>query len=252
MFHWLKQWRHAYIIKNSTVTPDEWHEAFQNLPLLNRLNAKEKLKLQHLAILFLHYKSLEGAENLQITTSIKLTIALQACLLILYLGLNWYDGWVSVILYPGSFSHESKIIDEFGVEHLGVSYLSGESWEHGPVIISWDDALHPGRMNGRNVVIHEFAHKLDMLNGKANGFPPLHNGMSASCWSEIFNAGYNDLIHRMEQEEFIPIDTYATTSPAEFFAVFSELFFEKPSIIKHHYPDIYQLLVQFYRQNPLG
>ncbi|OCH98073.1 hypothetical protein A8135_13000 [Legionella jamestowniensis] len=251
MFHWLKEWWYERIVHHSLVTDDEWYEAIQNLPLLQRLSEHEKIKLKRLAILFLYYKSLEGAGGALLTTAMQLNIALQACLPILNLGLKWYEGWVSVIVYPGAYSHEDKTIDEFGVEHIGKSHLSGESWQRGPVIISWDDALHHGGSNGHNVVLHEFAHKLDMRNGRANGFPPLHKGMSAQQWSEVFNKGYNDLVSRIQLNEPIPIDPYAVTSPAEFFAVFSELFFEKPQIIRHYYPEIYDLLVKFYRQDPL-
>lgn len=252
MLHWLKKWRYERIMRHSPISDDEWNEAFQSLSLLRRLSKQEKIKLKQLAILFLHYKSLEGVGDLQITTPMQLNIALQACLPILNLGFDWYDGWVSVIIYPGAYSREDKVIDEFGVEHLGRSNLSGESWQRGPVIISWDDTQHHGGATGRNVVIHEFAHKLDMQNGRANGFPPLHKGMSASHWAEAFNSGYHDLVNRLQQDDPIPIDPYATTSPAEFFAVFSELFFEKPEIISHYYSEIYHLLAQFYRQNPLG
>ncbi|QMT60613.1 zinc-dependent peptidase [Legionella sp. PC997] len=251
MFHWLKRWRYKRIIGHSPVRDEQWEDVFQNLQLLRRLSEQEQIKLKRLAILFLHYKSLEAVGDLQITLAMKLTIALQACLPILNLGFDWYDGWISVVIYPGAYSHESKTIDEFGIEHLGRSYLSGESWQQGPVIISWDDALHHGGKGGRNVVIHEFAHKLDMQNGRANGFPPLHKGMSAKHWAEAFNKGYENLISRIQLEDPIPIDPYAATSPAEFFAVFSELFFEKPEVINRYYPDIYDLLTQFYRQDPL-
>lgn len=249
MFHWLRDWWSERIIRHSLITDLEWKRASYDLPLLHRLDNQEQIKLKRLAILFLYYKSLEGVGDLEVTPAMRLNIALQACLPILNLGLDWYDGWVSVIIYPGAYSHESKVIDEFGIEHSGKSSLSGESWQRGPVILSWDDSLHHGE--GRNVIIHEFAHKLDMLNGSANGFPPLHNGMSVSNWAEVFSSGYNDLLHRLEQNDTIPIDPYAVTSPGEFFAVFSELFFEKPETISHYYPEIYQLLGKFYRQDPL-
>lgn len=252
MFQWLKSWWQEHIIHRSTVTDAEWREAFQKLPLLHYLSEQEKEKLKRLAILFLYYKSLEGIGDLQITTSIKLIIALQACLPILNLGLNWYEGWVSVIIYPGAFSRPSREIDMYGIEHIGRSYLSGESWERGPVILSWDDSVHHGAIDGRNVVIHEFTHKLDMRNGRANGFPPLHKGMSAQQWSEVFNNAYSDFVARIDQHIPIPIDHYAATSAAEFFAVISELFFEKPATLKMYYPKIYDLLVQFYHQDPLN
>ncbi len=252
MFQWLKKWRQERIVRRSSVTDDEWNDAFQNLSLLNRLTAQEKAKLKRLAILFLYYKSLETVGELQITTAMQLTIALQACLLILNLGLDWYDGWVAVVIYPGAFSRQRKYIDEYGVEHIDKANLSGESWQRGPVVLSWDDSVHHSEIDGHNVVLHEFAHKLDMRNGKANGFPPLHKGMSAPQWAEEFNKAYKDFELRIQEHNLIPIDHYAAESPAEFFAVLTELFFEKPVIIKDYYPGIYDLLVMFYRQDPLG
>lgn len=252
MFRWLKAWWYERIIKRSPVTNIEWQEAFQRLPLFHRLSEQEKVKLKRLAILFLYYKSLEGVGELEITTAMRLTIALQACLLILNLGLDWYNGWVSVIIYPGAFSRQHNEIDEYGVVHQGRENLSGESWQRGPVILSWDDSVHRSEIDGHNVVIHEFAHKLDMLNGRANGFPPLHKGMSVQQWAEVFSQAYADFETHLQQHSPIPIDHYAATSPAEFFAVFSELFFEKPVVIRQYYPDVYELLARFYRQDPLG
>lgn len=251
MFRWLKEWWDERITKRSPVTDPEWREAIQGLPLLHRLSEQEKAKLKRLASLFLYYKSLEGIGELEITTPMRLAIALQACLPILNLGLEWYAGWVSVIIYPGAFSRQQSEIDEYGLEHQGRANLSGEAWQRGPVILSWDDIFHRGEIVGRNVVIHEFAHKLDMLNGRANGFPPLHRDMSVQQWAEVFNRAYADFERSLQEQCSIPIDHYAATSPAEFFAVFSELFFEKPAIIKQYYLDVYELLVRFYRQDPL-
>ena len=250
MFQWLKEWWCERIISRSLITDIEWQSAFLCLPVLHYLNEDEQIKLKRLTILFLHYKSLEVIDDLEMTTAMQLIIALQACLPILNLGLDWYGGWKSVIVYPGAFSRQSSETDEYGIVHNGRINLSGESWQKGPVILSWNDTLHLGRNDGRNVVIHELAHKLDMLNGGANGLPPLHDGLSVKQWSEVFNHAYVDFEMRLEQKESIPIDEYAAKSPAEFFAVFSELFFEKPLIIQQYYPDVYGLLVKFYRQNP--
>ncbi|KTD36045.1 Protein MtfA [Legionella nautarum] len=252
MFHWLKEWHQNRIVRNSAISQAEWQAAIQPLTLLQRLNTQEIEKLKRLATLFLHYKSIEGIGELEITTNLRLNIALQACLLILNLGLDWYAGWISVIIYPGNFSYTQKEIDEYGIVHLSRANLSGESWLRGPVILSWDEVcLSQGENGGRNVVIHEFAHKLDMLNGHANGYPPLHKEMSTERWSEVFNQAYLDLEQRLEQNSPIPIDAYAATSPSEFFAVFSELFFKNPAILKDYYPEVFILLSQFYRQNPL-
>lgn len=251
MFRWLKAWWQERIIQRSLITDAEWQFAFQNLALLQRLSYEEKTKLKRLAILFLHYKVLEGVAGLEVTTSMRLIIALQACLPILNLGLHWYDGFRAVILYPGAFSKQSIELDEYGIEHIGRTNLSGESWQRGPVILSWDDSLPHGKNSGHNVVIHEFAHKLDMQNGRANGFPPLHKGMSSKQWTREFSKAYNDFEIHIKLHIPIPIDPYAATSAAEFFAVFTEFFFEKPITIREFYPEIYALLARFYQQDPI-
>ncbi|MBA2651865.1 MAG: zinc-dependent peptidase [Tatlockia sp.] len=251
MFLRLKEWRQERIIKRSPIKEAQWRKAFEALPLLKRLNDQEKARLKRLAILFLHYKSLAGIAGLKLTTFMRLIIALQACLPILNLGLDCYNGWISVLIYPGAFSTETSEEDEYGVMHQSKNYLNGEAWLRGPVILSWDDALDQTDPGGRNVVIHEFAHKLDMQNGRANGLPPLHKGMSVHQWSEVFNKAFADLDRLLQQGLPTPIDSYAATSASEFFAVFSELFFQKPLVINQNYPKVYQLLVSFYKQNPL-
>ncbi len=251
MFRKIQAKWNEHLIKSSRITNLQWQNAFQILPLLKRLTEEEKIRLKELAILFLYYKSLEGVD-LEITTPMRLIIALQACLPILNLGLEWYKGWRSVILYPDTFTKKNIEIDDCGVVHESKIHLSGESWQQGVVVLSWKDSLHYGENNGRNVVIHEFAHKLDMLNGSANGLPPLHKDMLIAHWAKIFNEAYADLQRRLQEDDLIPIHPYAQTSPAEFFAVFSEYFFEKPEIILENYPEVYKLLVKFYRQNPLN
>lgn len=221
------------------------------LPLLERLTDDEKLVLQELAILFLDKKVIEGAGGLTITQPMTLIIALQACLPILKLGLAAYDGWMTVIVYPAGFAPKREITDEYGVVHHVQSNLSGEAWQRGPVILSWDDTEHAGIIDGQNLVIHEFSHKLDMQNGVANGYPPLHAGMSHKQWVETFTTGFEDFQHKCSNGRSIGIDAYAASSPAEFFAVFSEVFFERPDIIRKYYSAIYDQLCQFYRQDPL-
>jgi Mlc titration factor MtfA (ptsG expression regulator) len=170
---------------------------------------------------------------------------------ILHLGLDWYDGWVSVIIYPAQFAPERVYVDEYGIEHSGKSVLSGESWHKGPVILSWEDTEHSGAVDGYNVVIHEFAHKLDVLNGRANGFPPLHKEMSAEQWTRVMERAFKDFQHHAYSEVGLPINAYAASSPAEFFAVLSEVFFERPHILHLLYPQVYEQFSLFYRQNPL-
>jgi len=251
MFHFIRNWLNRRIIRRSTITSLQWNNTYASLPLLIGLTDEEKRTLRELAILFLHHKVLEGAQGLVITQRMALIIALQACLPILKLGLGAYDGWVSIIVYPSGFATERVITDEFGVAHKVKSDLSGESWLRGPVVLAWDEAEHAGIIDGHNLIIHEFAHKLDMLNGAANGFPPLHKEMNSSAWNAAFSAGFEDFQHKSSKGKTSGIDCYGATSPAEYFSVLSEVFFECPDVVEQHYADIYDQLRQYYRQDPL-
>ncbi|MEJ2554168.1 MAG: zinc-dependent peptidase, partial [Gammaproteobacteria bacterium] len=140
-----------------------------------------------------------------------------------------------------------------GVVHRTRRALGGESWGQGPVILSWRDAqpdAHP-HGHGSNVILHEFAHKLDMLNGAANGMPPLHGDMSRSAWTAALSSAYDDLYHQLLRYHHTAIDPYAAESPAEFFAVLTETFFELPQRLQETYPAVYEVFRQFYRQDPL-
>ena len=192
MFQIIRNWLDHRIIKRSNVTQAQWDNAFALLPLLAGYTEDEKKSLRELTIIFLHRKVFEGADGLVVTRPMKLIIALQACIPILKLGLGAYEGWISVIVYPAGFAPERVIMDEFGVQHRVQSNLAGEAWQRGPVVLAWNDAEHAGIIDGHNLVIHEFAHKLDMQTGNANGFPPLHAGMSSSVWFKTLSEGFED------------------------------------------------------------
>ena len=251
MFNFIRNWLDRRIIRRSTITPMEWDKAFAALPLLAGLTADEKQQLRELAILFLHHKVFEGAKGFVVTLPMALIITLQACLPILRLGLGCYAGWSAVIVYPTGFAPKRRFTDENGVVHHEQTNLAGESWQQGPVILAADESEHAGIIDGHNLVIHEFAHKLDMQNGVANGFPPLHAGMKRAAWVEAFSAGFDDFQHKCSKGNKLDIDCYAATSPAEFFAVLSELFFERPEVVQHHYAAVYLQLRQYYLQDPL-
>jgi hypothetical protein len=250
MFAFVTHWLQQRIIRRSTISEEEWEAAFSCLPLLEGLSDEEKRRLQELAILFLHYKVFEGAQGLVITRSMALLIALQACLPILNLGLENYNGWLSVIVYPAGFSASREVIDEAGVVHRGQSALLGEAWQRGPIVLAWNDVETAGIIDGHNLVIHEFAHKLDMQNGVANGFPPLPAGMSVDGWVKAFTDGFAHFQQHCHTGKPGAISCYAATSPAEFFAVISEVFFERPGLIRKHYPVIYEQLCRYYQQDP--
>jgi MtfA peptidase len=220
------------------------------LEVLRGLDARALQRLRDCAVLFLHAKQISGAAGLSIDDEVRYHIAAQACLLVLELDIDHYAGWTEVIVYPDEFVPRREHVDEAGVVHVSRHPLAGEAWPHGPVILSWADARSSVVNDGANVVIHEFAHKLDMRNGEANGLPPLHAGMKLAQWARVFSAAYEDFCRRVDADEDTAIDPYASESPAEFFAVLSEVFFETPGVLKQCYSAVYEQMRLFYKQDP--
>ncbi len=251
---WAKRQRVRHTLKHHPIPFLLWKKALRRAALLHELSSVEKARLRKLATLFLHHKTITGARAFELSDEMVIVIAAQAALPILNLGLNYYSNWIEVIVYPGAFrvSHES--IDSNGVSSNETNILSGEAWLRGPVILSWEDVehdLHAPHL-GHNVVIHEFAHKLDMLDGSADGLPPLHPHMEIEQWAEALSTAYEILQQQVAHHQRTRINAYAATTPAEFFAVVSEYFFAAPVILNRYCPQVYQQLVKFYRQNPLA
>jgi Mlc titration factor MtfA (ptsG expression regulator) len=248
---WFGRWRRVRILRHHLVPLEAFETALGQLPILHGLSADERLRLRESASLLIHDKAFSAAGGAEVDDAIQLAIAVQACLLTLNLAEDSYRGWSEIILYPDEFLRPHDEVDAAGVVHHARDILAGESWHGGPLVLSIADVEASGQADGYNVVLHEFAHKLDMLNGDANGFPPLHRGMNAAAWARDFGAAYADLCARVERGEDTVIDPYASTAPAEFFAVLTELFFELPGLLHAEYPALYQHLQQFYRQHPL-
>ena len=246
----IKNWRRQRALQRAALPEDAWRTAVSGLPILRGLSADELERLRELATLFLNEKQVVAAGGLPLDDDTRIKIAAQACLPILNLGLDYYAGWVSVIVYPGEFVPEHEFMDEAGVVHNVRDPVTGESWEKGPVILSGADALRCDGCDGTNVVIHEFAHKLDMLNGAMNGFPPLHQGMSSEQWAQSFTTAFTDFCTKAEAGENTVFDPYGAENPAEFFAVMSEAFFEIPHILRQEYPEVYRQMAALYRQDP--
>ena len=247
-----------------------WRQASEHYIFMQRLSKEENRRLRLIASDFLSRKKFSGAAEFEITALMKVQIAAQACILILELGVSQFDGWSDIVVYPGKFATTREVTDHAGVVHTTRDALAGEAWLGGPVVLSYEDVAsvdhqrwHYSFSNAHNVVIHEFAHKLDMRNGDANGFPPLHKGMSAAAWKRDFMAAYLDFCKRVDHaDEYehldngasldaLPIDPYGSESPAEFFAVASETFFERPESLATGYPAVYAQLKAFYKQDPL-
>ena len=230
---------------------DTW-QAVMERPVFDGLNAEERTRLRELATKLLADKAFSGADDLQVDDGMATAIAAFAALPVLNIGYGWYEGWREIVVYPGEYVYDGEQMDEAGVVHHVRHVRSGEAMAGGPMVLSWQDVEYSGLGEGFNVVIHEFAHKLDMKNGEANGRPPLHSGISPANWARDFQAAYDDLCHRVDNGEETMIDPYATDSPAEFFAVLSEYFFEAPDVLQQEYLAVYGQLVSFYKQDPLA
>lgn len=243
LFDWLGHPRQA------VIADEIWAKTLTTLPFMANLAVDEKNRLKSLAEKFLAEKEFSTGGNLQLTDEICVSIAAQACLPILNLGLAAYRESIGIVIYPNEFVVPHHIEDDSGVVHEFTDVLSGQAWQGGPLIISWRDVQLAG--TGYNVVIHEFAHQLDMLNGEADGMPALHSGISEAEWQDTFSAAYDDFCRRVDDDEETIIDPYASDHPAEFFAVLSECFFELPDVLNREYPALYSLLQRYYRQDPL-
>lgn len=238
------------ILRRDPIPRHVWRGVTRRIGVLQGLNAVQMSHLRELTTWFLHSKSINGAQGLDVTVTMRVAVAAQACLLILYLDIDYFDNWIEVILYPGAFRVNHEHIDAIGLVHNESSALTGESWLRGPVILSWDDVERDSYYSqaGHNIVLHEFAHKLDGLNGVTNGMPPLRRGMNRKGWAEALSGAYNALCLQVASGETAYINPYAATSPAEFFAVASEYFFTAPDILKNCYPGVYRQLTLLYRQ----
>ena len=244
---WLAEWRRRRVLRRHHIDDALWQDATGALRFLPGTP-----KLRQLALLFLAEKQLIGAHGLEVTDAMRVSIAAQACLPILELGLDWYAGFTGVVVYPGDFRVQRKEIDEDGVVHEWDDELAGESWPGGPVVLSWEALDDSGSVaeGGANVVIHEFAHKLDMKSGEADGVPPLPTREARERWIEVFDAEFERFCADLDAGRETLLDPYAAEHEAEFFAVASEAFFESPNALKRGFPKLYELFKDFYRQDP--
>jgi Mlc titration factor MtfA (ptsG expression regulator) len=251
-----RTWRRRRILKRTRIDDALWQRVIGRLPFLEGMRADELARLRALALLFLHEKQMHGAGGLALDDEIRLAIAVQAVLPVLNLGLDVYDGWVGVVVYPGEFRVRRQELDEDGVMHEWEDDLSGEAWPGGPVLLSWEDVTlgtappEEGGEPGYNVVIHEFAHKIDMLKGEADGNPRPHPDMDAEAWERTLESAYARFVGMVEREVETLLDPYAAEHPAEFFAVASEAFFTDPHALKEEFSGLYEQLKRFYRQDP--
>jgi Mlc titration factor MtfA (ptsG expression regulator) len=246
----LRRLRRPRIIRDRLIPDETWSKLLGQHPILKGFAPVEERRLREIATLFLHEKTFSAAEGIDLTEYLSAVIAVQASLPVLGLDIDWYANWKTVVVVPDVFTEEYVEPDEAGVVHEYEEEKAGLSWDDGPVVLSWEDIEASGWGDGYNVVIHEAAHRLDQTDGALNGCPALHEGMDSGEWRKVFSGSFADLSRRkLSRKKRSKIDSYATESDTEFFAVASEYFFEKPRILTAEYPEVYRLLSAFYRQD---
>ena len=244
----LREWRRRRTLKSARLDETLWKQITAKLSFLRGLSEEDTAHLKELVVLFLAEKQMHGAHGLVLTGEARLSIAAQACLPILNLGLDVYDSWVGIIVYPGEFRVHKEEVDEAGVVHSFAEELAGEAWPGGPVILSWEDVDMAER--GYNVVIHEFAHKIHMDGAGDADFPAARETMDATKWRKTLEDAYDRFCAEVDSGEPTFIDPYAAEHPAEFFAVMSEAFFTDSAVLARDWPELYAQLALFYKQDP--
>lgn len=225
----------------------------QRVPYFRKMPVDLQLQLKQHIQVFLAEKNFIGCNGVRITDEIRVTVAAQACLLLLNRKIDYYPKLQTILVYPRAFIKEQQSINTDGVQQVRKVVLSGESWDFGKVILSWQDTLDGAKTpdDGRNVVIHEFAHQLDQENGHANGAPILEKEQNYQSWSDVFSLQFEKLQKQAKAGKPSLFDYYGATNPAEFFAVTSEVFFEQAIQLHYEYPLLYQQLKQYYQVDPL-
>jgi MtfA peptidase len=249
LFAWLKRRRRARVL--AAAFPADWVAYLQkNVGLYTLLSEPEKEKLHNDLRIFIAETTFEGCGGLEITDEIKVTIAAQASVLLLGFEHDYFERVHTVLVYPTGFRSPEGWTGPDGVVHMDVGFL-GEAWHHGTVILAWDSILAGGQnpRDGRNLVLHEFAHQLDYLDGVADGVPPLRNQAQYRKWHEVMTVEYNRLVAESEHGRPQLLDAYGATNAAEFFAVATECFFEKPVQMRRRHPQLYDILQEYYCQD---
>ena len=253
--YWLR-YRRSRV--RAVAFPAAWRKILQRrVPLVRRLPAHLQMQLKKNMQVFIAEKSFLGCAGLRITEEMRVVIAAQACLLILNRATDYFANVRQVLVYPGAFFVNRTSFDGSGVQQENRHALAGESWSQGQVILSWQDTMEGAAVpdDGRNVVIHEFAHQLDQENGAARGAPPPTLGdtqYDGQRWSQVFRAAYARLQLEVYNGVQGLINHYGAQDPAEFFAVVSEVFFEQPRELATDYPALYRELSGYYKVDPAG
>jgi Mlc titration factor MtfA (ptsG expression regulator) len=250
VFAWFAEHRRAGM--REQPFPERWLAYLEkNVGHYPYLSESEQAILRDDLRILIAEKTWEGGGGLELTEEMQVTIAAEASLLLLGLDHEYYPNVESIIVYPRDYTAPSKSQDPSGVIDESGSSRLGEAWNIGPVLVSWADARDGGRnpTDGHNVVLHEFAHKLDMRDGAADGVPKLETDAQYDTWAEVMSAEYQELVAQTEKGHKSLLDSYGATNAAEFFAVATECFFEKSVLMAEQHPRLYAVLRDFYHQD---
>ncbi len=233
--------------------PDAWDAILRkNVPLYGRLSEADRKELQGHVQVFLAEKTFEGCGGLELTDEIRVTIAGQACLLLLHRETDYFKRLISILVYPSAYVAKGSEHIGGGIFLEGEQARLGEAHLDGVIVLSWDDvrggAVDP--KDGHNVVLHEFAHQLDQEDGAADGAPVLAHRSLYAPWARVLGHDFEELKDDEKSRRKTVIDGYGAINPAEFFAVVTESFFEKPARLKKKHPELYEQLRSYYRLDP--
>ncbi len=251
MFDWWPRRRRDRI--RSRSFPPEWLGFIErNVRYFARLSPEDRAELLGHVQVFLAEKRFEGCDGLEVTDEIRVTVAAQACLLLLHRDTDYFPEVETILVYPAVYRApgEQRLPD--GTVSAEGSARLGESWHHGPVVLAWDDVLAGGLDpdGGHNLVLHEFAHKLDEEDGATNGAPRLPTRSAYAPWARVLGQEFLKLREEAAHHHRTVMDKYGATNPAEFFAVVTECFFEKPVALRRRHPELYEQLALFFQQDP--
>ena len=251
MFAFLRRRRRARILRQSF--PPAWLAIIErNVPMYARLPPADSAELLRRVLVFCAEKNFEGAGGLEMTDEIRVTIAAQACVLLLGLDEDeYYPRLRSIVVYPSAYRVPREQL-EGGVIHAGEAVHLGESWQHGAVVLAWNSARRGAAdpRDGKNVILHEFAHQLDQEDGTADGTPELERWASYAPWARVLSEHYLALRRSAIRGGKTVLDTYGATNEAEFFAVATEAFFERPTMLRARHPELYDELAGYFGQDP--
>jgi Mlc titration factor MtfA (ptsG expression regulator) len=244
--------REQRIVRRRAISDELWLETLASLPFLARWSAADLEALRRMTSLFLDEKEFAGAGGLEVTDAMAVHIAVQACLPVLRLGLQPYRGFVGIVVHPDEVVATREVMDDDGVVHNYDEVLSGEAMEGGPLMLSWTDVHAAGESAdwAYNVVIHEFAHVIDMGDGEADGVPPLSDAESRRRWRELIQAEYEQFCRWTDEGRDTVLDPYGASEIGEFFAVAVEAFFVAPVDMREQHPQLYALFAGYFQQDP--